>query len=596
MSNPAKATKLEVGGTRNQLQRDILSGDEDDISDTKQVSSCNFAKWQGLIAYPVPSVRESGWVDLGSSSRDEHRKWKGLATYPVPSAGDNGWVDLTNWDKQSPLFHGFFETIPVEPTHHLPTSKTAQGCFVGLNNINVDINKTTIAALHSGTASPASLDHPLHLHILSCDTKANKAHTKKTALVLDCRCGLTGKADVHYTVDTYGETVQCSSCRMVSHIACQRYGRRREKKNEGILTLAREAHVKPLTDRFRVGCGALAKHGDYFYPVRLVQKIGERWTVCWWRGNEYSNAPPPVFSVPEADLTDALWRNMSARRKIRLGKWIHTCDVASIEDILADPTSVPYTEDVNNALLPHKDLLVKLSMYEFESIKDNDVPAKRWVEGMKLNLRLATVPHVGQLSVVQWAQVANWFDTNITCSDLKRRLDWLGRLPIAHAHTIYIAHLISGGVAHSTDTDSQSAQLLDAAWRLQTAGAPSQYSLDTDVDAQCLYRLEEDMFEISSDAGAASMYQWGLDSGHHQSNWNPYAGLPYTKEDGDCATEEDDKFQVITFCPIGKYHFLNSFNQQKGASFVEYVSPQEPAAADAPKPRPRPRPLPKCSP
>ncbi|KAF9473671.1 hypothetical protein BDN70DRAFT_816899, partial [Pholiota conissans] len=46
-----------------------------------------------------------------------------------------------------------------------------------------------------------------------------------------------------------------------------------------------------------------------------------------------------------------------------------------------------------------------------------------------------------------------------------------------------------------------------------------------DIDRDCLYQLEEEMFERSSRAGIAGHCQWGLDEGDHQF-WNPYDGIP----------------------------------------------------------------------
>ncbi|KDR70472.1 hypothetical protein GALMADRAFT_144758 [Galerina marginata CBS 339.88] len=49
--------------------------------------------------------------------------------------------------------------------------------------------------------------------------------------------------------------------------------------------------------------------------------------------------------------------------------------------------------------------------------------------------------------------------------------------------------------------------------------------MDVDVDKDCLYILEEEMFERSARAGVAGHCQWGLDAGDHE-NWDPYEGIP----------------------------------------------------------------------
>lgn len=74
---------------------------------------------------------------------------------------------------------------------------------------------------------------------------------------------------------------------------------------------------------YSAGRGALARCGDYFYPVRLIQKREDStgWTVHWWRENVYVAkvpAPERVSCVEEKDLVDSLWMDRDNRRKIRV--------------------------------------------------------------------------------------------------------------------------------------------------------------------------------------------------------------------------------------------------------------------------------------
>ena len=48
-----------------------------------------------------------------------------------------------------------------------------------------------------------------------------------------------------------------------------------------------------------------------------------------------------------------------------------------------------------------------------------------------------------------------------------------------------------------------------------------------DVDKEAVAALEKQMFECSSNAGSAGNYQWGLDAGPHQNDWNPYKFVPF---------------------------------------------------------------------
>ncbi|KAF9523701.1 hypothetical protein CPB83DRAFT_748813, partial [Crepidotus variabilis] len=50
--------------------------------------------------------------------------------------------------------------------------------------------------------------------------------------------------------------------------------------------------------------------------------------------------------------------------------------------------------------------------------------------------------------------------------------------------------------------------------------------MEVDVEKESLELLEEQMFEMSKQAGVAGNRQWGLDAGSHQDDWNPYDGLP----------------------------------------------------------------------
>lgn len=98
---------------------------------------------------------------------------------------------------------------------------------------------------------------------------------------------------------------------------------------------------------------------------------------------------------------------------------------------------------------------------------------------------------------------------------------WMELLPLAHAYTIFIATLVKSDSKNATLDD---AEILQKAWTLQLTGTPS-VLMDIDVDRDCLYQLEEEMFERSSRAGIAGHCQWGLDEGDHQL-WNPYDGIP----------------------------------------------------------------------
>ena len=177
----------------------------------------------------------------------------------------------------------------------------------------------------------------------------------------------------------------------------------------------------------------------------------------------------------------------------QLGKWIHPHEIRTAEDILFDPSSIPYTREVDEALKPHRGVLQRLlaapnsSHYETSS---KVIPAKKWLQDNDKDLSAAIIHHVGTLSVIERAQIANWFETHISREKDARAL-WMGLLPIAHTHTLFIAYRMSKDPAFSSVTNSD---MLRKAWVAQMTGVPSILG-EVDVDRECLEKLEEEMFE-----------------------------------------------------------------------------------------------------
>jgi len=68
---------------------------------------------------------------------------------------------------------------------------------------------------------------------------------------------------------------------------------------------------------------------------------------------------------------------------------------------------------------------------------------------------------------------------------------------IAHAHTLFIA----GRLKREQKNQDLNNILLEKAWNVQCTGVPESPWTDTDVDKECLSRLEEQMFEVSLRAG-----------------------------------------------------------------------------------------------
>ena len=178
---------------------------------------------------------------------------------------------------------------------------------------------------------------------------------------------------------------------------------------------------------------------------------------------------------------------------MQLGKWTHPHEIRTAEDILSDPSSITYTSEVNKALKPHVGVLQRLLTAPNSSHPETSskvVPVKKWLQDNGKDLTTAIVHHVGTLSVIERAQIANWFETHVSREQDVRGL-WLGRLPIAHAHTLFIAYRMTKEPAFE---DLTWADMLQKAWVAQLTGTPSILG-EVDVDRECLEQLEEEMFE-----------------------------------------------------------------------------------------------------
>uniref|UniRef100_A0A8H7XLT6 Uncharacterized protein n=1 Tax=Psilocybe cubensis TaxID=181762 RepID=A0A8H7XLT6_PSICU len=276
---------------------------------------------------------------------------------------------------------------------------------------------------------------------------------------------------------------------------------------------------KPLHERLRRGRGVLAKHGLFWYPARLIHLKNNEglFGVRWWRGCQFQDPgvkPDTVSFVGQLDIVDSLWGDRYGRRQIQLGKWEQAWQIPTDDDILSDPSSTPYSSEVDEALTPAKKILYDL-LCDPEKVDSNLVPAKAWLESKNKDIFKTIIPYTGPLTVVERAQISNWFESEIT-KDKRLRRYWVSLLPLAHAHTVYIASLILKSQQKVNDS------LLDSAWDVQCSPKPLRMFERTDVDLECLSFLEEEMFENSLRAGIAGNYQWGLDVGNHQDDWKPY--------------------------------------------------------------------------
>ncbi|KAJ7109223.1 hypothetical protein C8R44DRAFT_986254 [Mycena epipterygia] len=369
-----------------------------------------------------------------------------------------------------------------------------------------------------------------------------------------CRCG--AHADDGTDLALGLDVIQCSTCADWSHISCQRYGRASNlKASQPFFCDLCSKWIYPdppepfkgrgrtRTPRFVPGLGALAKHGKYYYPVRLLKKADRKkgWKVQFWRGCQFKSGDPGPNSadlVLESDLVDSLFGDQHSRRKIRLGKYTHAHEIAVEEDVIDNFRNVPFTPELDNILSPHTDTLLSILNRPLE---DNlNIPSIKYI----ILAKEITVRFAGDLTLQEQAQIMNWFYHRVP--DAKNTVPkWAGCPPYAHAITLVIAkrneeafRQLEGFPLGGTESQQQEA-LWNLAWRRQRRAAGVH---TVDVDHECLGLLEQWMFESSNRAGVAGEEQWGLDAGKHQGGWVPYTGLPnawsshingdYTRDEG----------------------------------------------------------------
>jgi hypothetical protein len=224
--------------------------------------------------------------------------------------------------------------------------------------------------------------------------------------------------------------------------------------------------------------------------------------------------------------------------ELQLGKWKRAYIVHELndeEESLTNPEARRFTTEIHHALVPHTPILSQL-LHNPDAVSSDLVPAKRWAQTQR-DIHGNAVPFCGLLTLNDQLSINNWYYKHIEDASAKMHI-WWASTPIAHARTLLLASRHRQEFEHHWEPDADTIEhgsdleqyIINQAWdKLVTFMGRTEEGHQKvpglDIDLEALKILEHPMFSHSKDAGEAGNYQWCLDKGIHENNWNPWDSL-----------------------------------------------------------------------
>ncbi|ESK87120.1 hypothetical protein Moror_11896 [Moniliophthora roreri MCA 2997] len=525
----------------------------------------------------------------------------------LENLGINLTDDYRNLVSSQPVFEKEgFSRLPTEEMHWLSDSAKKKLNHLEYRSLDLntcehaskDVDEDSISKFlvesvedvgNKGWSRSVSISTSLSAH----SNLPRSTSPPATPMPFLCRCGETEDGNRQEILQ---KTIQCDSCECFSHVACQPTGDNvctqkqfvcHDCQGPDLMKKATRRSTRilkapePLCDvpkRLQRGITVLVKDGSLFsYPARLIEPSpgNKTWKVKWWHLNhpaeDASHIPGSFATVDVTRIVDSLYQDVKGRRSVWLGRWKTTvelaCDDYDESEKQEDPRlSLPYTKEMERIFSPYwkhfSTIYLVAEMPQLDGLNATEYPFAEWRRQ-------------------QHTRVVPFNDAPPL---------WVVNGTLQHAFTLWIEHRdrieFKSDSACPVEKQEHEQFVRQQAFRrlmeytgCSEDGSPLPQTFDVDRDS--LAQLEQKMFDMSKEAGAAGNWQWGLDVGCHQDDWHPNAHFLGEGQDNYYGNEEE--------LLKGPQYALDKYTKK----CEEHKAEVERLKKSAPKPpRPKPRPIP----